>query len=207
MCKWLEPTKYYSRTKNIFGRKSFGYSQRKTAAGYTLVEVLAVVAILGILSSMGFAGLMGAAENARVSGAAKNMTAFMERIAKESKRMSTPLCIKKINDQRIGVYESDCSTSLDGSLYLDLEAPMKFVDECPDFDDICAESENCEVNLINGSDGVFKPRIGLSSLPVSGYVCAQYGSNDHYAVALKSSAENFVKTLTYEDEEWSWLNQ
>lgn len=211
MRNWLESTKYYGQTKTVLSRKNVGYGLKKTAAGYTLVEVLAVVAILGILSSMGFAGLMGAAENARVNGTAKNITAFMDRMGKESKRLSTPLCLRKVSDQRINVYKStDCTTSLDPTLlfdHMDIEAPMRFVSNCPNLDEVCNDSEDCNVNLLNGSNGVFSPRIGLSSLPISGFVCAQSGSNDHYAMALKSNAENFVKTLTYEDEEWSWLNQ
>lgn len=175
--------------------------------GFTLVEVLITIAILGILSSMGVAGLMGAVENARVNGVAKRTVAFMERMGKESKRLSTTLCLKMANDQRIEVYKAvDCSSPPADSLFdhMDIEAPMKFVSVCPNIADACELSENCGVNLLDGTSGVFVPKIGLASLPVSGYVCAQYGSSDHYAAAVKSKEENFVKPLTYEDDEWFW---
>lgn len=177
--------------------------------GFTLIEVLITVILIGILSTMGVSSLFGAAENAKVNGMAKDTAAFMERIAKDSKRLSTPLCLKMANEQRINVYKSDdCSSPLADSLFdhLDIEAPMRFVAECPDVDAACNASgaENCEINLLDGTSGVFKPRIGLSSLPVSGYVCAQFGTKDHYAMVLKTNTENFVKTLTYEEDEWSW---
>ncbi len=182
----------------------FGVVQKK---GFTLIEVLITVVLMGILSTMGVASLFGAAENAKVNDVAKNTAAFMERIAKESKRMSLHLCMRRASDQRINVYKSDdCTDPPADSLYdhLDIEAPMRFVAECPDLGDVCDLSENCGINLLNGTAGVFKPRIGLSSLPVSGYVCAQFGIKDHYAMALKSGTENFVKKLTYEGDEWSW---
>ncbi len=182
----------------------FGGVQKK---GFTLIEVLITVVLMGILSTMGVASLFGAVENAKVNDVAKNTTAFMERIAKDSKRLSIPLCLKKANDQRIDVYKStDCTNPPADSLFdhLAIDAPMRFVAECPELGDVCDLSENCGVNLLNGTSGVFKPRIGLSSLPVSGYVCAQFGIKDHFAMALKSGSENFVKRLTYEDDEWSW---
>lgn len=180
--------------------------------GFTLVEVLVVVAIIGILSAMGVAGLQGAAENAKVDGVARMTVAFVERIGKESKRLGSPLCLKKASDQRIEVYRSsDCSDPSDDLLFdhMDIEAPMKFVSECPNLDDLCEASEGCDVNLLDGTHGVFKPRIGLASLPVSGFVCAQYGSEkQHFAVALKSKEENFVKPFSYDEDdgvgEWSW---
>ncbi|MCQ2097188.1 MAG: type II secretion system protein [Fibrobacter sp.] len=184
----------------------FGVVQKK---GFTLIEVLITVVLIGILSTMGVASLMGAAENAKIEGAGKDTAAFMERIAKDSKRMSKPLCLKRANDQRIDVYKSDdCTDPLADSLYdhLDIDAPMRFVAECPQVGGIegCNSSGSCEANLLDGTAGVFKPKIGLSSLPVFGYVCIQFALKDHYAIALKTSSENFMKPLTYEGGEWSW---
>lgn len=182
----------------------FGVGQKK---GFTLIEVLITVVLMGILSSMGVVSLFGAAENAKINDAAKNTAAFVERIAKDSKRMSTPLCLKKMNDQIINVYKStDCSNPSADLLYdhFSIDAPTRFVAECPNMGTVCTVAENCNVNLLDGTSGVFKPKIGLASLPVSGNICIQYGTKQHFAITLKSKAENFVRFLTYEDDEWSW---
>lgn len=164
--------------------------------GFTLVELMVVIAIMGILSAMGVAGLQGAVENTRVDDAAKNIKAFLERTANEANRLSETLCLKVgTNNRRLFVYKgSDCTKLAEGSpsLYsMELDNPLKFVTSCPDY-----ESEQ---NWLSGTNGVFKPRLGLSAAPVSGVVCAQYGDKPHYAVALKNEDVNYIEAQTCDE--------
>lgn len=164
--------------------------------GFTLIELLVVIAIMGILSAMGVVGLQAGVENTRVSDAAKNVTAFLERTANEANRLSETLCLKVgTNSRRLFVYKgSDCTKLAEGSpsLYsMELDNPMKFVTSCPDY-----ENEN---NWLSGANGVFKPRLGLSAAPISGVVCAQYAGKSHYAVALKNADVNYIEAQTCDD--------
>lgn len=157
---------------------------------------MVVIAIMGILSAMGVAGLQGAVENTRVNDAAKNVKAFLERTANEANRLSETLCLKVgTNNRRLFVYKgSDCTKLAEGSpsLYsMELDNPLKFVTSCPDYEG--------EQNWLSGTNGVFKPRLGLSAAPVSGVVCAQYADENHYAVALKSADVNYIEALTCDE--------
>ena len=95
---------------------------RGKKAGYTLVEVLVVVSIMGVLSAMGVAGLQRAVANARIKDAAVNTAAFVERVANESKRLSTVLCLKiePGNPQKVLVVKDDgkkdCSSPFEVSI-------------------------------------------------------------------------------------------
>lgn len=189
--KRLEPTGYY------------GVTPKK---GYTLIEVMVVVAIMGILSSMGVASLRQAIENKRVEDAARNIAAFMERTASESKRLSSPLCLTA-SGQQLLVTKGHCIPVDDGQsntnaapLYtFELDPPMHFSNTCPTFNG-CNANDDCSVNLIINSNGEFTPQIGNSAVP-SGFICAQYGSTAHYAAALKRLSAHSVAALAgYSDD-------
>lgn len=176
-------------------------------SGYTLVEVMVVVAIMGVLSSMGVVSLRQAIENKRVAGAARNMAAFLEQTANESKRLSSVLCLTASGD-RLLVTKGEClpddddgkkNVNSDPLFTFELEAPMKFSNTCPSFNG-CGANDDCSVNLIINSNGEFVPRIGGSAVP-SGYICARYANSNHYAAALKRRSENSVKALSgYSDD-------
>lgn len=171
--------------------------QRRTKAGYTLIEVLVVVIIMGILSSMGVVGLQGAVANSRVKDAAMNTAAFLERVGNQSKQQSGAVClaIAPGNPQKLLAVKSkgtDCSNenkigggSLDSIV---IEAPSQFVEN---------KSGTCnfvgDVDM-TGTNAVFKPRIGLSSVP-AGVVCVQYGSDLRFGLARKITTSNSVKAF------------
>lgn len=172
------------------------------AKGFTLVEVLVVVAIMGILSAMGVAGLQGAVENNRVKDAALNTAAFLERVASDANRRSETLCLKKSGDRRIEVYiGDDCSKPTGDPVdHMDLDPPLTFVTDNP-FDFTNAfECASCDVNWLGGA-GVFTPRLGLSAAPIAGFVAAQYGTSQHYAIALKSPTKNKIDALDGDKED------
>ena len=168
------------------------HSSKKS--GFTLVEVVVVVAIMGILTTMGVAGLRGAVINARMKDCAVNVTAFLERIANESNRMSKRLCVRIAGDteQRLNVFEpvnGSCNVGKPEILYdtYDIESPARF---------------NCDRSRINlddfgpdwgGNDGaLFVPRIGLSAAPSKGFLCMQYGDSDVFARAQKTKNNNVI---------------
>lgn len=155
---------------------------------------------MGILSAMGVAGLQGAVENNRVKDAALNTTAFLERVAVAANKRSETLCLKKASDQKIEVYVgSDCKKASVKVDEFTIESPLKFVDQCPSFG--CDGDEGCSSNWLasSGSVGVFEPKLGLSAAPVGGFVCAQYGSESHYAAALKSKNKNTITAMICDD--------
>ena len=171
--------------------------------GFTLIEVLVVVAIMGILSSMGVVGYQSAVRNARVQDASKNVTAFLTRVAQESSRLSTPLClaVPSSDKRRLNVYKSDDCNSVSGlkpEMFMELEKPRECSTESPAFD--CDDDEGyCGKNWISAG-GVFKPRIGLSAAPSSGYVAMRYAKTEYYAAAVKSKQENFIRALVCDEE-------
>lgn len=173
--------------------------------GFTLIELMVVIAIMGILSAMGVVGLQTAVENARVDDAAKNVTAFLERTANEANRMSATLCLRasNSNSRRLLVYKAaDCGNLPGGAepLYsMELDQPMKFAHACSGLDFDC-DSEGCEADWLQNNKGVFKPKLGLSAAPVAGHVCMQYAGTEHYAVAVKSKTENFIRAMTCDED-------
>ena len=172
--------------------------QKRKKAGYTLVEVAVVVAIMGILSIMGVSGIQAAVANARVKDGAINAAAFMERVAHLSKQQSDYLClmIDNTNPSRLLAQKSkgsDCSkTNKYGTetvAELVIEAPAKFV---ANSSGTCNYRFNLP-DLPTSEAAVFKPRIGLSSVP-KGVVCVQYGDEKRFGVAVKDSLINTVKS-------------
>lgn len=194
-----------------FGKKMARSKRKKTlsrANGYSLIELMVVIAIMGILSAMGFAGLHGAVINNRTQDAAVNTAAFLNRVSAEAKRLSSPLIVCKTSDQRIDVYKgTKCSgegENLQSLLYFQLNAPMKFIASsgCPTLD--CDSDEGCDVDWLDGTSGVFRPKIGLSAAPSSGNICSQYASTSNYAVAVKKNTENFIRALTSSGDDDGW---
>lgn len=162
--------------------------------GYTLVEVLVVVSIIGILSSMGVVGLQRAVANARIKDAAVNTAAFLERVANESSRMGSLLCVVQApgNAQKLLVYKAtntdNCAGTLVDSLVLDSPNQFVSVATCG----MPASVPDWRVST-DADDRFFKPRLGLSAAPFAGAVCIQYGSNDLYGAARKENTSNSIK--------------
>jgi len=187
--------------------KSFLKSAPKGAEGFTLIELLVAIAIMGILSSMGFAGLQGAIENNRVKDAALNTTAFLERVANDANRRSESLCLKKVSDQKIEVHlvvSGNCTGAKVDEFSID--SPLKFVSNgcniANQFDDDDGGADNW---LGSSSPGIFKPKLGLSAAPSSGYVSVQYGGETHCAAAFKSKMKNSITAMIGDNEGWDEL--
>ncbi len=167
---------------------------------------MVVIAIMGILSAMGVAGLQSAVENSRVDDAAKNVTAFLERTANEASRMSATLCLNASNSnpRKLFVYKAeDCGNVAEGTeplFSMELDQPMSFAHACSGLDLDCESSDGCETDWLQNNKGVFKPKLGLSAAPIAGHVCMQYAGTGHYAVAVKSKTENFIRAMTCDED-------
>jgi len=177
-------------------------------SGYTLVEVLVVVSIMGVLSSLGVAGLRGAVINSRMKDCALNTSAFLERMANESNRISKRLCIKMANDteQELQAFIADDCSNLEGAELFEtfsIESPARF---------------SCDKSLLDLSlfgdgtekdwaqDGAqFIPRIGLSAAPASGYVCMQYGNSAVFGLVEKTKDNNMLVPWWRTGDSWNKL--
>lgn len=173
-------------------------------AGYTLVEVLVVVTIMGILSAAGVASLRQAIMNNRIKDAALNTTAFLERVATEANKRSATLCLEKITDQEIKVYQrSSCTEKKDQQLVdrFVIESPVKF-----------ASGNGCNLTGDNWLDAnkaassAFKPRFGLSAAPSEGFICLQYGTSGLYGAAQKIRTRNVVRPQWKLDVSSAWMD-
>lgn len=165
---------------------------RAKKAGYTLVEVLVVVAIMGVLSSMGVVGLQRAVANARVKDAAVNTAAFVERVGNEAIRLSADICLVQNGDRKILVYKADSKTECHGTRIdsLVIDAPNKFTTMAA-----CGMPADVP-NMLTTTDvnkRFFKPKTGLSAVPVEGAICIQYGTNQLFGAARKLKTSNSVK--------------
>jgi prepilin-type N-terminal cleavage/methylation domain-containing protein len=162
--------------------------QRRNKAGYTLVEVLIVVSIMGILSSIGVAGLRSAIANARVKDAALNTTAFLERMANESRRLSADLCVVKDPGiaNKLLVYQADGSGTCHGTLidHFEIDSPNKFVN--------LKDCGLVTTDWLGNTPAIFSPRRGLSAAPLEGAVCVQYGNDERYGAAHKIKSSNSI---------------
>lgn len=171
------------------------FAKQKTCAkkaGYTLVEVLVVVAIMGVLSSMGVVGLQRAVANARVKDAAVNTAAFVERVGNEAIRLSADICLVQNGDRKILVYKADSKTECHGTRIdsLVIDAPNKFTTMAA-----CGMPADVP-NMLTTTDvnkRFFKPKTGLSAVPVEGAICIQYGTNQLFGAARKLKTSNSVK--------------
>lgn len=166
-----------------------------TKKGFTLVEVLTVVIIIGILSAAGYAGLQRAIANSRIKDAAFNMAAFMETASNKARQLNDTVCVKKISDQVLGMYEGACENASDEIERLEMVVGVKIVGTSVEGYDVS--------NLSDGAD--FVPRFGLSAVP-SGYFLAQYGNDDLYGIAVKYKNKNaVVPRVSYDGSSWSDL--
>lgn len=183
--------------------KSLLKARENACKGFTLIELLIVIAIMGILAGMGTVSMQRAVENSRVHDAAINTTAFLNRIANEANRTSSALCLQKSssNQRRIEVYKcgDEGKSVVD---FFELDPPMKFVNSC-EMD--CDEDDGCNVDFLDGTSGVFKPKLGLSAAPSTGYVCAQYAGVSHYAAAIKKKTLNAIIPSVGDEEGWDDL--
>jgi len=190
------------------GIKSYIVGMRTAKKGFTLVELLVVIAIMGILSSMGFVGLQGAIENTKVKDAALNTSAFLERVANDANRRSESLCIQKSGDQKIEVrlfVDGKCSDSKVDEF--SIESPLKFVSNgCNIGNQFDVKDDGAADDWLNSSTlTVFKPKLGLSAAPSSGYVTVQYGGETHCAAAFKSKTKNSIIPMVGDNEGWDEL--
>lgn len=169
-----------------------------TKKGFTLVEVLTVVIIIGILSAAGYAGLQRAIANSRIKDAAFNMAAFMETASNKARQLNDTVCVKKISDKLLGMYQGSCGNIADDSDEIDrleMVVGVKIVGESTEGYDVS--------NLSDGAD--FVHRFGLSAAP-AGYFLARYGSESLYGIAVKYKNKNaVVPRVSYDGSSWSDL--
>ena len=180
-------------------------NRSKHKAGYTLIEVMAVVTILGILSGMGVAGLRSAIANARIKDAAYNVTAYMERTANEARRMNAVLCVIREDDQTLATYKGACDDATgDGNGGLEKIDELKL--DSPN--QILQDNEVTASTILGGTNLVtagaeFSPRLGLSAAPSEGFIAIQYGSRGLYGAAAKVKSKNaFVPMMKFDEGSW-----
>ncbi len=181
------------------------YSHKR---GVTMVELLVVIAIMGVLAGLGYPSLRQAVMNSRTKDAAINTAAFLERVASEANRLSSPVCLKMSTQQKIKAYKgTDCTKATEGDFVMEfsIEAPAKFV------------SGNCggllqsgnwiDASNANTGKSVFHPRLGLSSAPSNGFVCIRYASSKMYGAAIKETGVNAIRPrITYDITTNTWVN-
>lgn len=153
-----------------------------------MTELLVVVAIIGILSSMGIASLHGAVVNNRVRDAALNVTAYMERVASETNRLSQKVCVTiDMNSLKtLYAYKGACGTTPQERIsQYSLEGPLQFATN---------PSKCCTFGAAgewwNKGGAQYEPRFGLSAMPLEGCVVVEYGNSDKMACALKKKEKN-----------------
>ena len=175
----------------------------KHKAGYTLVELLAVISIMGILSGMGVVGFRTMVSHTRTKDAALNVAAYLERTANKARQLNESLCIRKGDAaNKLLTYKGGCDavSSDDPVDQLVLEEQVSVLED--------AEAPDCAgehmVNIISSTDAraTFVPRQGLSSAPYEGYVVVSYGVSSAVttrhvsfvmqAVAWKAEQENVL---------------
>lgn len=165
-----------------------------------MVELLVVVAIIGILSSMGVVSLHGAVVNNRVKDAAINVTAYLERVASETNRLSQQVCVS-MDTKTIYAYKGECGKGGPRISKYTLEGPLEFV-----FD-----PSNCCTFGAAGAwweqgGAQYEPRFGLSAMPLEGCVVVQYGDTDKKACAWKKKEKNnAIPRISFDGTHWTDL--
>lgn len=176
--------------------KAFGSKK-----GFTMTELLVVVAIMGILSSMGVVSLHGAVVNNRVRDAAINVTAYLERVASETNRLSQKVCVSMdASLHTIYAYKGECSPSKEGPRISEytLDGGLQF--EIPP---TCCDVSN-KAEWMNGVQ--YEPRFGLSAMPVDGCVQVRYGTTEKRACALKKKDKNnAIPQISFDGNNWTDL--
>lgn len=162
---------------------------REMKKGFTMIELLVVVAIMGILSAMGAASLHGAVLNNRVKDAAINVTAYLERVASETNRLSQKVCVE-VQGKTIYAVKGECPAAKGAtriSQYT-LEGELNFDTSCQ------------EGSASWGTGGAtFEPKFGLSAAPVEGCIIIKYGDGDKRAKALKKkNKNNIIPQISYD---------
>ena len=176
--------------------------------GVTLIELMTVVAILGILAGLGYPSLKQAVMNSRTKDAAINTAAFLERVGSEANRLSTPLCLKMDTQKKIKAYKgTDCTKVTVDDLVAEfsLEGPVKFVSGS------CGGLQQAG-NWIDASNNntdrsIFRPKLGLSAAPASGFVCVRYGNSSMYGAAVKESDINTIRPkINFDIINGTWID-
>ena len=171
-------------------------------AGYTLVEMLAVISIMGVLAGMGVVGFQTAVAHARTKDAAFNVTAFLERTANEARRLNTSLCVRPGDAaNKLIAYKSSCDAGSMGEAVdqLILESQVSVIEA--NVDDVGGGG----INLITSTDAkaTFEPRLGLSSAPYEGYIVVEYSGKR--GAAVKEKTKNSFKPRWNPSGSWSDL--
>ena len=155
---------------------------REMKKGFTMVELLVVVSIMGILSTMGIVSLHGAVVNNRVKDAAINVSAYLERVASETNRLSRAL------DRVVALHALE-------------QSELKF-----DIGSSCSGEHGSNW----GKKGVvFEPKFGLSAAPAEGCIIIKYGTKgEKQARALKrKSKNNIIPQMSFESgKSNSWID-
>lgn len=157
--------------------------------GFTMVELLVVVSIMGILSAIGVASLREAVIGNRIKDAAINVSAYLERVANETNRLSQKVCVIVDSDKKtIYARKNECSDKGDRISQYTLEGQLEFDASCK------------EGNAEWSSGGaLFEPKFGLSAAPTEGCLFVKYGSSDKQAKILKSkSKNNIIPQVSYD---------
>ena len=162
---------------------------REMKKGFTMIELLVVVSIMGILSAMGVASLRDAVVNNRVKDAAINISAYLERVASETNRLSQKVCVKVEGGKRIVALKGECSSTTKISSF-ELEGDFTIEQTCT------AGSTSWNTS----SWIIFEPKFGLSAAPVEGCIRAKYGNGEKQAMALKQkSKNNIIPQISYDN--------
>lgn len=166
-------------------------------AGYTLVELLAVISIIGVLSGMGVVGFQKAVENARAKDASINVTAYMEMVANKARQINKTLCIRRSGHNKLVVHESSCDAANPGasidSLVFDVQDTIIEGDGFGGLEGFnLVSSQNAKASFV--------PRPGLSAAPYEGYVVVRHG--DLHAAAVKEKTRNIFKSKLKTSDGW-----